>query len=360
MSDDDAADLDAVNRYLGRFRKSRPDRDAAAAPVPPKAATTAGGADVKEQRTTDGPARPAGTSAVPPPAAAAPTAPDKPKAPVVHQNQLLKVNATDEDRHRRNVARVAGLAAAVFVGAAIYAGLTHRNFTPLSVGSNLFIEIGLAVFPEAWPLAVLHDVIVACAALMVLVAVTTGHVGLPGNPALPDTYVWRRQTRFAWPRLLLATFLAVAGVALEWERHPVLAAFAESPAFVLGLAGCSRLWIPIARNFIVVQTDWPRDGLSNRIYIGGGLRGFRHGTLVILHQNLLDVRKTANLWEWCFGLAALELRYRNDEGQERVVILRALGSAALVQQIEIYLKGPFKAARVALPGNTVIGKAPGV
>ncbi len=327
MSEDSAPDLDAVRRYLQRFRATRPDGRAAAA--------VARGAPAK------GTVRAA-----------------RAKPARVNNDDLPKFFAVDEARQRQAAARIMSIVALALFAAATYAALAHRNFVLLPVGSNFVVEVALVIWPGAWPVAVAHDVMAGFGALMAVVALTVGHVELPGDPRLPDTYVWRRQARFAWPHLVPGACLYAGGVVLDFHGHPVLGALLQSPGFALCTAAGAQLWIPIARAFLVVETDWARDGVSNRLSIGGGLRGFRYGTIVIHHSDLLDVRKCATLWEWCFGLASLEVRFRDRMGREQVIVLRALGSAALVQRIEVYLKGPFKAARHELPPNVLSGKPP--
>jgi hypothetical protein len=255
----------------------------------------------------------------------------------------LKYFPPEEQQHRRIVAWVSAAMVVLFLSLAVVGVLLHRSLVLLPCGSDLIIEAAMAVWPACWPLAALHNIVVAGVATLFLIAVTTGHTGLPGNPRDSNTVVWRRQTPFAYPEIALGSLVFSAGLVLQWHGHTVLAALLESPAAVLLLHACGHLFVPIMRMFVLVEFD-PNGGLTNRITIGGGRYGINSGMIVIPHGRLIDAHKSATFLEWCFGLASLSVAFVDTSGCHFKICVPALASAAVVQHIEEILKGKFRAA----------------
>jgi hypothetical protein len=256
----------------------------------------------------------------------------------------LKFFPPHEARQRRIVAWVAGGVSILFLGLALAGVLTHRSLVLLPYGSDLLIEAAMAVWPGFWPLSVIHNAMVAGVAALFLVAVTTGHTGLPGDPRRSEMVVWRRTVRFAYPDIALSVLLFCAGMCLQYHAHPLLAALFESPASVMVLRGCAHVFVPITRMFVLVELDRLNGGVSNRITIGGGRRGVRQGMIVIWHGRLIDARKRSSFFEWCFGLASLDVTYIDTAGRPAQIRVPALASAVVVQRIEEILKGEFRVA----------------
>ena len=262
------------------------------------------------------------------------------KAP--RDRDCLKYHPPGEARLRRRVAVISAIVALVFAGLAVGSVLLQRNLLLIPVGSDLLIEIGLAVWPGLWPLGVVHNAIIAGVAVLFFLSVTSGHVGLPGDPRLADTVVWRRQVVFVLPELLLCAVLFAVGIALEVYGWRIPAALIEGPAALVGIRLCARAFVPISRQFLCVELDSRNGGLANRITVGGGFRGIRRGTLVIRHERLVDAEKTSSFLEWALGLASLRLVYLDSAGKQAQIVVRAVAAAHVVQKIEEILKGPFR------------------
>lgn len=267
------------------------------------------------------------------------------QVPRVRTRDLPKFKDHAEDARRKRTATVAGLLSIVFGTLAVACAVSATSWVPMPFGSGLLIEVVLALAPQLWPLAVLHNSVLAGLCLLLVFACTTAHVEIPADPR-PDTMVvWRRQEAFVAPSLSAFGLLLALGVALHLKVHPLAGAVVESSAVAAALRAIVRGCVPIARVFVFVEIDPARGGVGNRISIGGGLSLRGHPVLVIPHDRLVTADVETSLIEFCFGLAKLRVVYRDDHGTLHVVRVRAFASAALAHWTANFLRGEFKVAR---------------
>ncbi|MFG6464164.1 hypothetical protein ACG04Q_21525 [Roseateles sp. DXS20W] len=270
--------------------------------------------------------------------------PTAPQDTAVKPNSEPKYKSPKEDVWRRRVVWTALPIGIFFATCAVLSLVLQRSVAPLHVGSHLLVELALQWVPDAYPLAALHNFALALVAAGLAVAASGGHMEVPGTPHRAETIVSRRTARFAAPQLLTFLVLAVVGIALHMHEWAFLAAVAEGVAFVCLLGAVAILWVPVLRMFLVVERDSEHDGLTNRLIVGHG-SGWRHGTCIVLHDQILEVDSFAGVLEACFGLRSLRVVFCDADGLEKVIVLRALGSAELVNNIEHLLKGQFRSAR---------------
>lgn len=295
----------------------------------------------------DGTATPGATAAGP--VAAKPRAVPKAEDAQVNRTQpaqlapkhRLKYAPTGELMLRKRVGVIAAMVALFFVGCAVFAWVHERAFVPVPFGSSLLIELGVQLFPQLWVLAVIHNLLVAAVALAFVFGVSTAHVEIPGDPRQPHVVVWRRQLRFAYPKLLYATLLFGAAATLHYHGFPLLAALLESPGSVFAVAALAHLFVPISRQFVTLEIDKPREGLGSNLTLGGGLRP----TVVVFPEQLIRIERTASLLEWCFGYATLRVDYWAAPGVRKARVIRAFASAQAVESLVKFVLANFPVAR---------------
>ena len=278
------------------------------------------------------------------PAKKAARAPKPPRPP--RPRDLAKYQHPREARRRRTTAWVAGAAALVFIALAASSALLSKSVTPIPFGTGLLVEAAVLLLPDFWIVGLVHNLLLAALCIAAVIGCTVAHIDIPGNPLLPETRLWRRQEHFSGPSTSAFLVLLAAGLALHIEGHTIIGAVVQSLAAGFGVRAAVRRLIPLSRMYIAVELDPAHDGVFNRIIIGGGLRRWRRGSLVIFHEELISADKiTASFLECVFGLATLRLTYIDQHGRRATIDVHALGSAQLVGFVEHFLKTTFKVAR---------------
>ncbi|MFM7348321.1 MAG: hypothetical protein ACKO01_02400 [Erythrobacter sp.] len=253
----------------------------------------------------------------------------------------LKLAPTGELAQRKIVGVIAAIVAAFFIGCAVFAWTHERAFVPVPFGSTLLIELAVQLMPQLWVLAVVHNLMVASVAMAFVFAVSTAHVEIPGDPRQPHVVVWRRQSRFAYPKLLYATLLFGAGATLHYHGYTILAALLESPGFVFAVAALAHLFVPIARQYVTVEMDVLREGLGSHLTVGGGMRPMR----VVFPEQLIGVERTTGPLEWCFGYAGIRVHYWVAPGVSASRVIHAFASAQAVESLVKFILANFPVSR---------------
>jgi hypothetical protein len=253
----------------------------------------------------------------------------------------LKLAPTGELAQRKIVGVIAAIVAAFFVGCAVFAWTNERAFVPVPFGSTLLIELAVQLMPQLWVLAVVHNLMVAAVAMAFVFGVSTAHVEIPGDPRQPHVVVWRRQLRFAYPKLLYATLLFGAAATLHYHGYPILAALLESPGFVFAVTALAHLFVPIARQYLAVEMDVLREGLGTHLTIGGGIWPM----LVIFAEQLIRVERTTGPLEWCFGFAGIRVHYWAAPGVAASRTIHAFASAQAVESMVKFIMTNFPVSR---------------
>jgi hypothetical protein len=249
-----------------------------------------------------------------------------------------------ELKRRRLTAITAGALFFVFASLAIASALLGRPLLLLHFGSGLLVELALDVWPHCWVLASIHNGLLAGVCLAFVVAVTVGHASIPGDPTSSNIVVWRRAVPFVAHFWLCALLLAIAGIELQ-HRIALLAVILEALASGMVFKALVATFIPIAQKFVVVEIDPNFDGIGNKIVCGHGLKNWRHGNLVIFHDDILAVSHVRSFWLSCLNLATLRVDYLDALGGHRRLEVPALASIQFVEQLAYYLGGKFRIAR---------------
>lgn len=261
-------------------------------------------------------------------------------------HDYLKFADFDSPRKRKIVAIVASCCAVLFFSMVVLGSIQQRLVAPVSTGSWLILEALIVYFPQAYLLGTLHNAVLCITSLAFVAAVSSAHAEPPGDPRKDGIYVWRRAVPFVAEELLLVIGLFALAWFLRAEGWPILGAIAVSNAFAILLEVLARVFVPIARPYLVAQFDLEREGLANTLIVGGGLSGLLRGAVSISHKRFRYARGiyTSPL-EWACGLQTLEIVYVDIHDVEQRVRLRCFGSIALVEHVANVLNKDFRLGR---------------
>lgn len=223
----------------------------------------------------------------------------------------LKLPPEDTRVMRRGVALVSAALCAAFVALAIGCLLLERSLLPLPFGTGVLVEaLQSAAMQRVWPgvywVAALHHLAFAGIAGLFCVAVTVAHTEMPESGSSPLVLVYRRRSRYVGFELFCVAMLMVSALALRRAEFTILAALVESPAVLLLLRAAAILWVPIAREWLMLVVS-PKDGIANFCSSGGGWRGLLHGPETVKHEDLASADVRPGFFELLGGYANVHL-----------------------------------------------------
>lgn len=223
----------------------------------------------------------------------------------------LKLPPDDTRAIRRCVAFVSGALCALFLALAIACVVLERSLLPLPFGTGVLVEaLQSPAVKSLWTgvywLAALNHLAFASVAALFCIAVTVAHTEMPDGGNSPLVLVYRRRSRYVGFELICAAVLVASALALRRADLTILAGLVESPGIVLLLRAAAILWVPIAREWLMLVVSL-KDGIASFGSIGGGWRGLLHGPETFGHEDLLSYEVRPGLFELLGGYGNLHL-----------------------------------------------------